>query len=342
MKVDIKYPDIFSFEKEKIFVDLRTRREYDKGTIPGAISLPILDEKERKEVSIEYNRGEHNRAKVMAVHFVSEKLPLIFEYINLLQQQKQVVFFCDRGGYRSKILTDIFVHLNIPVKRLKTGYKGYRQYIHHHLNREICKKEYIVLHGLPGAGVEKILQGLKELGEDAIILDQLANYSEGLIHDDKKVQPQQKIFESLFFEQLLGTGPVVFIDGTSPCKGKVHIPKELRSEMEKGYQIDLKRDIDDRIAILEERFQLLEKDQVQRKMDQLKINEKDQVLQLEWWDRGEYHQILKDWIRRNDAHEKKVKNIDWEISSGDHDEILSLLQTKKKELSLKRKLQLEE
>ena len=62
-------------EKDKLYVDVRTPKEFEKETIPGAINLPILFDDERAVVGTLYKQKSPEDAKLAGVQFISKRLP---------------------------------------------------------------------------------------------------------------------------------------------------------------------------------------------------------------------------------------------------------------------------
>lgn len=112
----------------QLVIDMRTKEEYESGHIIDAINFEILDYKERKSVSILYNKGLNQEAYLLAYEYALDKLPKLFKIIKE-HKDKNLVFYCARGGSRSTIVYEVFKPLNaINVYKIKGGYKSYRQF----------------------------------------------------------------------------------------------------------------------------------------------------------------------------------------------------------------------
>jgi tRNA 2-selenouridine synthase len=109
-------------------IDMRTKEEYESGHIIDAINFEILNHKERKEVSILYNKGLNQEAYLLAYEYALDKLPKLFRIIKKYKD-KNIVFYCARGGSRSTIVYEVFKNLKaISIYKIKEGYKSYRQF----------------------------------------------------------------------------------------------------------------------------------------------------------------------------------------------------------------------
>ena len=103
-------------EQNKIYVDVRTPKEYAKETIPGAVNIPVLLNDERVVVGTLYKQKDPESAKLAGVQFISKRLPEIFaEFQKLNKEYGKVYVFCSRGGYRSSSLVSFIYSLGIHI-----------------------------------------------------------------------------------------------------------------------------------------------------------------------------------------------------------------------------------
>jgi len=125
----INYQDSLNL-KNSIYIDARTKKEYNEATIPGAVNIELLDYEERKIIGTIYNNKNSKKAKLKGVELVSPKIPDLIAEINQLNNKyDNLIIFCSRGGLRSKSLAEFSDLAGIEVYRLENGYKGYRHYI---------------------------------------------------------------------------------------------------------------------------------------------------------------------------------------------------------------------
>lgn len=143
MIIDI---DEFIKLKKPIVIDMRTKIEYDKGHIHNALSFEILSYNQRKEVSVLYNEGHHKASYLLAYKYALDKLPKLFEIIQK-HMNREIVFYCARGGSRSSIVYNVFSALpGISIYKLKGGFKNYRRYANDALLRKAEDLKTKVLH----------------------------------------------------------------------------------------------------------------------------------------------------------------------------------------------------
>lgn len=242
--------DIIDFDEineNSILIDVRTREEYNDFHIPGALSMPILNFEERKIVGTLYDNGEKDLAKAKALEFGSRKLK---EFLDLIieQNDKKIVFYCARGGFRSKTVAALFFSLGYNVCQLKGGIKHYRQIVNANLPDLIKDINLIALYGPTGSGKSKILNILKE-DYPVIDLEALANHKGSVLGSIGMGQAHsQKTFEALVFEQLRhSTNKNFLIEGESKRIGNIVLPQDLWDKMLVAKKIYIESPIEYRV-----------------------------------------------------------------------------------------------
>lgn len=242
------------FKKESyILIDVRSPGEYDLGTIPGAINIPIFTDKERHIVGTTYKEKSVEKAKKLGVEFVSKKLPVIYDKISKLNEEyENLLFFCSRGGYRSNSIVYFLASLGINVLKLESGYKGYRNHIVEELPRIVEEIKFVVLYGNTGTGKTEILKHLKSHGMNVLDLEGAANHRGSTLGSvGLGEQSTQKMFESYIYKALSERkGNLVFVEGESRRIGKDVIPKYLFKKMKEGVHINIKSPLDYRIETI--------------------------------------------------------------------------------------------
>lgn len=230
----IDYEEVVS-DKNCIFVDVRSPKEFEKSTIKGAINIPVLLDDERAEVGTLYVRNSVDEARSKGIEFIAKRLPEIFNKMQELYKikNKKIILFCSRGGMRSGSLHSLLFSLGIKAYKLKGGYKGYRNYINNNfeeINRDV---KYIVLHGKTGCGKTEYLKALKDKGFDILDLEGAANHRGSFLGGVALGEcNSQKKFESELFEQLKDRkSNLVFVEGESKRIGNVIIPEFIWNSM---------------------------------------------------------------------------------------------------------------
>ena len=248
----IKYEDLDCGKTKGnyILIDVRSPKEFNAETIPGAINIPIFDDAERELVGTTYVQKDPELAKKIGLEAAAAKLPAIYEQIAALDKQyDKLILFCARGGFRSSSLVSLFMTIGVNIFKLDRGYKGYRSFINENLPEVIKGVKFVVLYGNTGSGKTHILEYLQEAGKDVLDLEGCANHrgsTLGAVGLGK--QSSQKMFESLIYASLKSRKTdTVFVEGESRKIGKVIIPDYIYSTMGEGVNVCINADVESRI-----------------------------------------------------------------------------------------------
>lgn len=238
--------------KNSIYIDVRTKSEYEEATIPGAVNIELLNQKERKTIGTIYKQKSPKKARLKGVEIVAPKIPTLIKKVKQLSEKyKNLIFFCSRGGLRSESLAEFSQLAGFEVYRLVNGYKGYRNYIIQQLENYQLKGEIVLLHGNTGVGKTYILKEMQKLGAAVIDLEGIANHRGSAFGSIGLEKPyNQKYFESLLWEELLKKdqkGRYIFIEAESRRIGHSVIPEFFHQEMRKGLDILIKASLEKRV-----------------------------------------------------------------------------------------------
>ncbi len=236
------------FEAHKaVLIDVRSPSEYSESHIPGAINIPLLNDEHRKLVGTTYKQIGKDAAMKLGYELVT---PIQDSFVSLLKahtQDLEVKIYCARGGLRSQLMSKYFMDLGYQVTHLKGGYKAYRNEILNIIGR---LKNIRILSGYTGSGKTEILQSLRDLGEQVLDLEALANHrgsAFGALGQHK--QPSSSMFHNLIYDVLksFDDSKITWVESESVTIGKVYLPKELWETMKlaEGYEVILP--IEDRV-----------------------------------------------------------------------------------------------
>lgn len=253
MKPTKTYEEILeeSLSKTICFVDVRSPQEYQHSTIPGAVNLPILDDKAREAIGTLYVRGQIEEAKQYGVEWAASQLPTMYrQYQALSEEYDELVIFCSRGGMRSNSIYSLLKALGMHVSRLGGGYKAYRHYVIEHLDVQLTKVNFITLYGLSGSGKTDILKELAKQGAKVLDLEACANHRGSLLGSIGLTAPHtQKTFESLLVDisREWRDGEIVFTEGESKRIGKVMMPPSLYTAIQEGQKVVIEASLEQRV-----------------------------------------------------------------------------------------------
>lgn len=235
--------------KDAVIIDVRSEDEYKEGTIPGAVNVPLFNNEERAEIGEIYSKVSPKTAYKKGLEIASKKLPGLYRNIEDLTGKKPVVLFCWRGGMRSRSLAVVLDLMGLSIYRLVGGYKAYRRKIVDFFQREF-PFHVVVIRGNTGVGKTELLNKLRNDGYPAVDLEKLSNNRGSVFgYIGLGIQPSQKMFESLLYEEIarLNNYPYIIVECESKRIGRITLPNSLYNAMQEGTQVLLFDTLDNRV-----------------------------------------------------------------------------------------------
>lgn len=281
-----------ALEKDYVFIDVRTPKEFEEATIPGAINIPLFSNEERAIVGRLYTKVGQQEAIEKGYEFVQEKLPKLLEKIRK-HKGKKIVVFCWRGGMRSKSLALLLESLDFNVTQLEGGYKAYRKHVMEKLDNYKIKSKLIVLYGLTGSGKTKLLKQFK----NSLDLEGLAQHRSSMFGDIGLNPRSQKMFESSLLKRLeeLRDEKYIITEGESRKIGNVIIPESIFKEMQSGIKVKVETSMDERVKNLVECYSNKEDHKIREKIKMLsrRIGNKKTEQMLELFDNKKFGEVAR-------------------------------------------------
>lgn len=214
-------------------IDVRAPAEYAEDHVPGAISLPVLDDEERARVGTIYTQVSPFSARKIGAALVAR---------NSARHLEQVLFdrpggwrplvYCWRGGQRSGSFASILAQVGWRVETLAGGYKSFRGLVVKALYETPLAARVIVLDGNTGSAKTAILQELARRGHQVVDLEGLANHR-GSLFGAMGPQPSQKAFENALAMALTRLDPArpLLVEAESSKVGEARVPPKLWAAM---------------------------------------------------------------------------------------------------------------
>jgi tRNA 2-selenouridine synthase len=234
--------------------DVRSPSEFNAGHIPGAINIPLFDDKERESVGVKYVKEGRVPAIIEGLKLTGPAFVSKLEQGLQISKNGKLLVHCWRGGMRSEAMGWLFSLADLEVYILEGGYKSYRRYALESLSG---KQKMIVLGGMTGSSKSLILRHLKSLGEQVIDLEQLANHKGSAFGALGQLpQPSSEQFSNLLFSEwkCLNAELPVWLEDESRNIGQVFMPEEFYLNMQKTPVIELVMNIDLRLSYLLEEY----------------------------------------------------------------------------------------
>ena len=244
--MSIKIKNAFNL-KNVLFIDLRTKTEYNESHIKNALNYPILNFDEREIVSKLYKNKKINKAYEMAYDYSLSKLTGLMEIIK--NTNKKIIFYCFKGRSRSQIVYNVFKSLKgKEINYLKGGYKSYRNLVNNFYQNDLDKFNFITLHGYSGSGKTHFLKHVSNENpviNFADIAKNTGSYFGDIIYSSSNVS--QKRFEDIIFNKLYFSKEKKFyLESESKRIGNIFIRDDLFNAMYNGKHYLIKSNLNQR------------------------------------------------------------------------------------------------
>ncbi len=290
MAIDKIHIDQFlELAKQYPLLDVRSPGEFNHAHIPGAYSLPLFTDEERKIVGTAYKQESREQAIKIGLDFFGVKMRKMVEEVESLVNSRKwgmgselqtkdsrlILVHCWRGGMRSEAVAWLLDLYGFKVYTLAGGYKKFRNYV---LETFKVPFQFNILGGYTGSGKTELLKILKEKGEKVIDLEGLANHKGSAFgRIGLPPQPGQEMFENLLScelravscEQNTGSSKAPFrglggiwLEDESQRIGQVNIPLDLWNNMRKSFIFFLDIPFEERLKHIVEEYGSLEQEEV--------------------------------------------------------------------------------
>lgn len=197
-RIDVETFLSFGF-KFPVF-DVRSEGEFAHAHIPGAVSMPLFNNEERKVVGTAYKQQSKQQAIKIGMSIFGKKMVNMVEFVeNVLgkiesEPTKTIVVHCWRGGMRSGGVAWLLDLYGFKVYTIIGGYKAFRQW-----GMQQFEKEYpiTILGGFTGSGKTYVLNALQQQKKVVIDLEALASHKGSAFGNiGMAAQPSQEMFEN--------------------------------------------------------------------------------------------------------------------------------------------------
>lgn len=213
-------------------IDVRSPGEFARGHIPGVHSLPLFSDAERASVGTLYKQQGRDTAVLEGLRIVGPKMASLVEAARTLAPDGDIGVHCWRGGERSASVAWLLEKAGFNrVFTLEHGYKAFRNHV---LAAFPIPWNLLILGGYTGTGKTELLGRLRELGEQVIDLERIANHKGSAYGGiGEGAQPTTEHFENLLWHQLVQFNPErpVWVEDESQLIGRAKVPDAFFAQM---------------------------------------------------------------------------------------------------------------
>ena len=268
-KEKINISDFMKLASEIPIVDVRSPSEYNYGHIPGAINIPLFNDKERETVGIIYKNEGRTKAILKGLDLASADMRSKLEKAIDTAKNSELLVHCWRGGMRSEAMAWLFSLGDIETEILEGGYKSYRHFVLEKLGE---KRNYIILGGLTGSGKTEILKHLGMKGHQVIDLEGIACHKGSAFGSiGQPPQPSSEHYANLLFDEIsrLNEKTPVWLEDESKNIGTVFMPDGFYNNMRESPVIALIMDVKTRMPRLLKEYSTHSKDELIRSVQRI-------------------------------------------------------------------------
>ncbi len=253
--------------EQRPLLDVRAPEEFRKGSLPGAINLPLLDDDQRAQVGLCYKQQGSKAAVDLGHRLISGDLKLrrIHRWADFFRQHPDGVLFCFRGGMRSAITQQWLMELGFDVPRIEGGYKAARQLLMAQLEA-LSHQRLLRIGGRTGTGKTDVLLTLPK----ALDFEGAANHRGSAFGNQLTPQPSQVDFEHRVVSDWLQLGQAsrLVVEDESRGIGTCYFPTEFHQRLQHKELVMLE-------APMEERIDRIKRDYVEHRLARLMIEYPD-------------------------------------------------------------------
>ncbi len=242
--------DFITLAKQHPVFDVRSEGEFQHACFPGAHSLPLFTNEERKVVGTAYKQESKQKAIKLGLEYFGPKMVKMVEEVesvvasreltldnkkngkkankSLEIADKTVLVYCWRGGMRSAGVAWLLDLYGFKVYTLVGGYKSYRNWVLKQFEKEY---PFMIIGGYTGSGKTEVLHALRKQGKTIIDLEGLACHKGSAFGNlGQPQQPKQEMFENLLADALIRASEkntTIWLEDESQRIGEVNIPIAL-------------------------------------------------------------------------------------------------------------------
>lgn len=255
----ISVEEFLQLSKQHPIADVRSPSEFVHAHIPGAFSLPLFTDDERKIVGTTYKQKSREDAIKIGLDFFGPNMKNILLHAEVVLNKlntKTILVHCWRGGMRSAAIAWLLDLYGFQVYTLQGGYKAYRNWVLQQFNKNYPLQ---ILGGYTGSAKTETLQALKKQGGIVIDLEFLAHHKGSAFGNlGMPNQPSTEMFENKLAmalrqssEDLIQTNQTrIWLESESQRIGNINIPSTFFKQMKEAPYLFLDIPFEKRLSFI--------------------------------------------------------------------------------------------
>jgi len=242
------------FLEDRPLIDIRAPIEFQRGSFPSAVNLPLMTDDEREQVGICYKEYGEQAAVALGHELVSGdiKKKRIAAWIQQVKRHENAALFCFRGGLRSQMAQSWLASSGYQVPIVEGGYKTLRSYLLKSLEECLSDLKLVVIGGRTGVAKTALLnQAYDRPWLPVVDLEGLAHHRGSAFGKRAQSQPTQINFENGIAIELLKLRACghqqVIMEDESRLIGRCALPLTLQEKLRGAPLVMLEANLEDRI-----------------------------------------------------------------------------------------------
>ena len=242
------------FLEDRPLIDTRAPIEFQRGSFPSAVNIPLMTDDEREQVGICYKEQGEQAAVALGHKLVSDttKEERIAAWIEQVKRQEHAALFCFRGGLRSQTVQSWLATSGYQVPVVNGGYKALRSYLLASLEECVSQLNLIVIGGRTGVAKTALLnQAYDTLSCPVVDLEGLAHHRGSAFGKRAESQPTQINFENHIAIELLKMRACghqqMIMEDESRLIGRCALPLTLQEKLREAPLVILEASLEDRV-----------------------------------------------------------------------------------------------
>ncbi len=236
------------FFKDTPLIDLRAPLEYQRGSFPSSISIPLMSNEERAKVGICYKQQGQETAIRLGHKLVSGKTrdQRMQKWINFIQRHEKGYLFCFRGGLRSQTVQQWLAAEGYDYPLIRGGYKLMRNFLLDTLETLSEQLDFVVIGGRTGTRKTDLINKFP----NAVDLEGRANHRGSSFGRRIGGQPGIIDFENNIAIDLLklnATYSTVLLEDEGVTIGSCSVPDPLRKQITTAPLFLVESSLDERV-----------------------------------------------------------------------------------------------
>lgn len=237
------------FLNDTPLMDVRAPVEFTQGAFPQAHNHPLMTDTEREAVGTRYKAAGQEAAIALGHELVNGevKAQRVAAWRAFFEQYPNGVFYCFRGGLRSRVTQQWLQEASIDRPFVAGGYKAMRRFLLDQLHERVREGQVQILSGPTGSGKTEVIHAWPR----SLDLEGLANHRGSAFGHHDEAQPAQIDFEnawSIDWLKLIEQGPgPVLVEDESRLIGRISLLPEFLDVAKQADSVVLQAPLEARV-----------------------------------------------------------------------------------------------